>query len=288
MKLLNIYKTVLLLVFNLSCFFAHAERMKDGSPNKNQKIFQETLKYIQDHSLPALTESIYDGSQNVTPSDPSFSLHNIFVMDKGTFRAAQDLVQAGYKPMVLDMANKTSPGGSVLKGSNAQEETLCRQSDLYIGLTQADAKGYYPILEMGGILIKDVTFFRNGSYEFLASPFQTDVFASAAYDCNTQHRPNVKEHLVGYDKPANEADYERGTKAKIRASLRAAKTNGNDALVLGAFGCGAFKNDPARMSHWYKEVIAETEFQNTFKLIIFAILPKDSNNYRIFADCFSK
>lgn len=145
-----------------------------------------------------------------------------------------------------------------------------------------------PVKEYGGILIKSVTFFRNDLYDFFATRFQADVFASAAYDCNKNHKPIVEKYLSGYDKPEKDIDYENGMKAKIRASCRAARENGNDALVFSAFGCGAFKNDPKIISQWYKEVFVEIEFQDVFKFVVFAIIPEDSQNFTAFQTCFSE
>lgn len=278
-----------LLIFVFFSLFADAGCEENNNLNENQKIFSDTLKYIQETPLPYLDVFVYDGSQNAPHSDPSLSQDTIiFVPNKSSFQMTYELAQAEYRPMLLDMANKLSPGGGVLKGAQAQEETICRQSNLYSGLIEAEALGFYPILEHGGILVKGVTFFRNDFYEFLPDRFQADVFVSAAYDCNRDHETNIEKMLSGYDKPENSIEYETGTKAKIRASCRAAKENGNDALVLGAFGCGAFKNDPQIISKWYKEVLNEVEFRNTFKLIVFAIIPGESPNFKVFHDCFSK
>lgn len=292
MKIINklIIYTSLLFVF--PCVFIYAEPEKNINPIENQKIenqkiFQETLGYIQEQPLKTFEISVYEGSQDVSYSETLIPVNtSIIVANKSSFQASQELVQAGYKPLLLNMANKENPGGSVFDGARAQEETLCRQSDLYIGLKQADAKGYYPITEHGGILLKDVTFFRNDLYEFFGDSFQIDVFASAAYDCDKSHQPVVEKRLVGYDRPENDIDYEIGMKAKMRASFRAAKENGNDALVLSAFGCGAFKNDPKIISQWYKEIIDETEFQSVFKLVVFAII-QNAKNFDAFQACFS-
>lgn len=273
-------RKILILILLLShSFLAFAE------PNlRNQQIFQETLDYIQRESLPLLEVLSFEGS----PSNdlPPSLLPSVSVWNKSSFQAAQELAKTGHKPLILDMANKLSPGGSVLKGSAAQEETLCRQSNLYSGLMDAAKAGLYPIIEQGGVLVKNVTFFRNDSYEFLENSFQADVFASAAYDCNPKHSPYLEENLAGYDRPESDIDYELGTKAKMRAFFRAAVENDNDALVLSAFGCGAFKNDPKVISKWYKEVLGEAEFQDAFQLIVFAIL--EEVNFSTFYSCFSK
>ena len=221
-------------------------------------------------------------SPNEPPAEGSG--FEILVENTTTLQIAEKLLQQGFEPLVLDMANRSSPGGSVLAGSNAQEETLCRQSNLYPGLQKAYMDGHYPIPECGGILVKNVTFFRDENYDLIAAPFQISVFASAAYDCNSSHWPDLDNHLCGYDRPESDEDYEKGTKAKMRALLEAAQKNGNDALVLSAFGCGAFKNNPALISQWYKQVLNEPRFKNSFKVVVFAI--KDNVITDIFKNNF--
>lgn len=259
-----------------------------GLQDINIQIFSDTLKYIKEHQLPlfqiklCLRDSSSLESSSFEFSEPT----KILVINTTTFQMIKILLEQGLNPLVLDMANTSNPGGSVLEGSPAQEETLCRQSNLYLGLKQAQANGYYPIPEHGGIFIKNVTFFRNDNYDFLAHVLQVDVFASAAYDCNLAHKPDLEKNLSGYDRPDTEAEYEDGTKTKIRIMLRAAKANGNDSLILSAFGCGAFKNDPIQMSIWYKEVLNEPDFQNSFKVVAFAIQDTGQGNFQAFKKTF--
>jgi len=61
------------------------------------------------------------------------------------------------------------------------------------------------------------------------------------------------------------------TKNKIRTIFRIALENGNDSLVLGAFGCGAFRNPPVQIARLFHDIINENEFNNRFKKIVFAI-----------------
>lgn len=98
----------------------------------------------------------------------------------------QRLVNEGRRPLVLDMANGAVPGGAVLGGSNAQEETLCRQSTLYPALKKLN----YPLPEFGGAFVPHVQFFRDDAYKGIR-PLVVDVFASAAYDCNLSHKPGI-------------------------------------------------------------------------------------------------
>lgn len=267
-----------LLVFQLS--------LNAYTREENQKIFIETIKYIEEHNLPPLEVSVHCGCDaglregNNTP---------VCVEKTTTFQMVRTLIMEGFNPLVLDMANATRPGGSVVDGDNAQEETLCCQSNLYMGLKEAFSNGYYPIPEFGGILVKGVSFFRDENYNFLDECYQADVFASAAYDCNIAHKPDLEKGLRGYDRPEREEDYQKGMKAKIRTLLQTAKQNGNDALVLSAFGCGAFKNNPKIVAQWYKEVINEADFQGVFQIITFAIKGHDKDeNFEVFKGCFTE
>ena len=73
-------------------------------------------------------------------------------------------------------------------------------------------------------------------------------------------------------------DHAEATKRKIRAILRACFHGGNDAIVLGAFGCGAFRNPPAHIARLFREVFEESEFRGVFRRLVFAIL--DDHNAR--------
>lgn len=241
---------------------------------RNLQIFNESLAFIEKHALHSFQVELYLGEPLLESASHSRLLPEIRFANCSTFEAAQSLVEEGFKPLVLDMANPSKPGGSVQEGRGTQEETLCMQSNLYLALKNAEEQAYFPLPDHGGVLLKNITFFRDDHFEFLNSPIQVDVFASAAYDCNRTHQADAKKQLIGYDRPENEAEYREGTKAKMRAMLRAAKMNGNDALVLGAFGCGAFRNDPLQLAMWYKDVLSEVEFHNAFNRVLFGIKTK--------------
>lgn len=71
-------------------------------------------------------------------------------------------------------------------------------------------------------------------------------------------------------------------KKRARHMFTVAAANGADILVLGAFGCGAFRNKPEIVARAYKEIIPE--FQGQFAGIEFAVYcpPQDSRNYDVF------
>ena len=68
-------------------------------------------------------------------------------------------------------------------------------------------------------------------------------------------------------------------KNKIRTIFRLGIANGHDSLVLGALGCGAFRNPPRHVARLFHEVMLEEEFKNKYRHIVFAIL-EDHNSRR--------
>jgi len=203
----------------------------------------------------------------------------ITVENLSTLRMTEKLLKQGLNPLVLDMANRYSAGGGVRSGANAQEEILCRQSNLMKALLFLEQKNKYPIPELGGIYIPGVQFFRadpKEGYAYLEKPLTASIFASAAYDC-------------GSDRPADEMIYRQNTKEKIRTMLRAALIHGHDSIVLSAFGCGAFHNNPQLIATLYREVFAEAEFQGQFKKIAFGIIEdhNSSGNFSKFKQIFA-
>lgn len=211
----------------------------------------------------------------------------IEVWDMDTFEAAKKLLP--HKPVVLDMANEMHPGGGPQHGCSAQEEQLCyRSSDLFTALVRCKeavcgknwfrdtkAKRAPFITESGALYIPQVRVVRdceaNNFRRYApAEVFAVDVIASAAYD------------LRGTSEPKG---YGEGTKEKIRTQLRIALEQGHDTLLLSAYGCGAFVNDPAKVSLYYKEVLAEPQFKTAFKRVVFSIFG-GGNNRQVFAKTF--
>ena len=64
--------------------------------------------------------------------------------------------------------------------------------------------------------------------------------------------------------------------------LYVAVVNDADVLVLGAFDCGAFRNDPQMVAKAYADVLAE--YKEYFRYIEFAVYcqPREIANYDAF------
>lgn len=56
-------------------------------------------------------------------------------------------------------------------------------------------------------------------------------------------------------------------------------------MILGAWGCGVFDQDPSEVA---KQFIDELENHKDIENIIFAIIDKESNNYRDFEKAIKK
>lgn len=198
--------------------------------------------------------------------------------------AAAALLNAGLNPAVLNMANRQNPGGGAINGAGAQEETIFRRSNIFQSLYQfasyAEQYGLqrkypqYPLdRDFGGVYSPGVTVFRadeKAGYALLDDPFRV-AFVSVAAMRHPELTPDFQQivpRLVG------------AAKNKIRTALRIAALHGHDAIVLGALGCGAFRNPPAHVARLFHEVIDEPEFEGRFRRIVFAIIEDHNSTLR--------
>lgn len=172
---------------------------------------------------------------------------------------------------VLNMASYKRPGGGVRKGSMAQEEELFRCSNLH-----HISKDLYPL--------KDDEFIYSSSVAFIKDKYYQDI-EQIKCDVITIAAPNL--NIGGnYHKDFSKTDeYVELVKNKMRAMLNSNRTT----LILGAWGCGVFKNDPKQIAKLFNDVIAE---KNTnIKHVIFAVINDRnsvSNNYQIFKDTINE
>lgn len=195
---------------------------------------------------------------------------NIIVSKKRTLQAAS--AYKNTKTAVHNFASATNPGGGVKKGSNAQEECLCRCSGLYVCLsTQTMWDGFYsphrqahnPIYNDDIIYTPAVTVFKTDTAQpeimDTSDWYDVDVITCAAPNLRVQNNYNGKLPYNSVKKMTND-----------------------ETIILGAFGCDPFMNDPQIVVQAAKNVIRE--YLYSFKNIEFAVycFPRDDRNYRIF------
>jgi|GEM_PF-3395647 len=182
------------------------------------------------------------------------------VVNQDAVYAAIDLHNKGHKVALLNPANAFTQGGGARWGAAAMEEDLCRRSAL---LPELD-KQSYPLKGDKLLYTADVPFFRYGRdrhYAAMAKPETLSVITSAAIDLNPNH---------GGSQYTQEA-FEKETRLRAYAQLWKAAEEGNDAVVLTAFGCGAFQNNPEIVARIYRDVLNE-KFDCVFKKVTFAVI----------------
>ena len=204
---------------------------------------------------------------------------------------AEYLLEQGYNPAILNLASAKSPGGGYHDGYAAQEESLCHSSNLSQSLYQYGSPKYKHIREcgvptkepgypldrnFGGIYTPNVTFFRNSRAKFFAlrdRAFQCDVITVAALSFNGRTDfSGVEEISFRAADGGFTTEGEAIMLNKIRTIFRMGVEHGKDALVLGAFGCGAYKLPSDAVVRQFRQVMNEPEFAGKFRLLVFAIM----------------
>lgn len=230
-------------------------------------------------------EAIEDLLASLTPPIPrktDFEVENCT-----TFAATQKLIAAGEPdPLCLNFASAKNPGGGFLSGSQAQEECLARASGLYACLNQQMA--YYEanracttsLYTHHAIYSPSVPVFRDEADGLLETPYSVSIVTS----------PAVNAGAVRQNEPSNIAHIEPTMRYRIRSVLAIARHHGHRSLVLGAWGCGVFRNDPSDVARWFHhELTANPIFIGAFDRVIFAVLAKtdDQSVFRAFHHQFT-
>ena len=204
------------------------------------------------------------------------------VINDDCLRVARRMLSEGFHPAVLNLADARTACGGYPRGSRAQEESLCRTTTLsrslypYYSENQAEkvsvpfVRRAYPMdTRFGGIYSPDVTVFReNGNgYPLLDEIYKVSIISVAALNSRNRYER-------AYLTPDGDFTSEGMSimQDKVRTIYRIASLHGHDALVLGAFGCGAFRLPSDRVAALFRDILSEEEFQGRFKAIRFAIL----------------
>jgi uncharacterized protein (TIGR02452 family) len=196
------------------------------------------------------------------------------VFDADSFDVARKLVADGYRTAVLNMSSATNPGGGVENGASAQEESLCRQSTLYYCLTTDDLRcNYYRYhRERNDASYTDTAFYIPEVTVLLGERFCVDVISVAA--------PNLRHCSLDTQTVAEII------KARIANVMDICAAQGDTAIVLGALGCGAFKNDVKLVAAELRQLIFDESYAKLFDRVDFAVLGRGEvgrENYRVFS-----
>lgn len=238
------------------------------------KVFNKTQNMIL--NTPALFDQMVKsqvGSQlylegYTSPLRIAKGTNTIDVLENTTFQCARERFRQFSRIAVLNFANPHEPGGGVKRGAMAQEECLCRCSDLYNALAQPYFLKHYYQYQLQNcdyffsdrlIYSPNITVFKSDDDipQMLDTPFHVDVITCAAPYINTSvYDSDNLLHIY---------------KSRIKNILEVSMSKEVDCLILGAFGCGAFHNNPNLMAKAFADLLVREQYGRYFGKVIFAI-----------------
>lgn len=229
-------------------------------------------------------------SQQISlPKGPTYNHTATNVLNADCLKVAKEMIDAGLNPAVLNLADCYTACGWYPRGSKAQEESLCRVTTLsrslyqYYTEKQASAvsvafkgNGYPMDYHFGGVYSPAVTVFRESSdyYRLMEEPYKVAIISVAALNFRDTDDHIAKDAKYRADDGGFTHEGLAIMQDKIRTIYRIALVNGHDSLVLGAFGCGAFRLRSDLVAKLFHDILEEDEFFGRFKDIRFAILER--------------
>ncbi|MDJ0737043.1 MAG: TIGR02452 family protein [Nostocaceae cyanobacterium] len=215
--------------------------------------------------------------EEVLATTPQFSNTEFEVRNETTLMGAESMAktQQFSRIGVLNFASAKNPGGGFLKGAQAQEESLARSSALYSSLLKCRSyynfhRSYHSLLYSDSMIYSsDCPVFRKDDATLLEKPYIVDFITSPAPNAGAIARNQPQD----IDK-IREVLYVRGAKV-----LSLAAQNYCDALILGAWGCGVFQNQPSMVAQMFADLLLPGgKFWGRFKRVLFSVL--DSSKQR--------
>ena len=262
--------------------------------NENVAIFEDTREKCKRHSTIALAvklsvehQEIFLEGDTVFPEPKKYAEPaKVVVSKKRSFEAAWRY--AGYETCVLNFASATNPGGGVVWGSTAQEECLCRCSTLYpcLNVKENWARFYEPHRALNNPLYNDDCIYTPDVLVFKSDTREPEMLDQEDWiQCNviTCAAPNLRPDRDGTERVSiSNAELKELHIKRMRRILDIAASRANEVVILGAYGCGAFRNPPQVVAEAMKQVVEE--FRHGFKIIEFAVYcsPRDEQNYITF------
>lgn len=289
-------------MMKIMTFMFHYREVIKLLPNRNQRLAaaEETLKFIQQGFYPfaqqtvdlrpAIEHSVAhsvcyppDGFDDIlSEAKRRIVLMNfnteIVVKNSSVLEAAQMLCRHASSVGCLNFASAKNPGGGFLSGSQAQEESLARSSTLYASLSAFPEmyefnRGRKTALYSDYMIYSpDVAFFRDDANNLLSSPYKLSVITSPAVNVGAILQNSPDELPQAEDVMLKRMD-------KILALFI---YHGIEHLLLGAWGCGVFRNSPEDIARYFAHFLQnDGKYARSFRHITFAVLDSSKTQHNI-------
>ena len=193
----------------------------------------------------------------------------IEVVNETTLAGISRLLSDGQGPVAaLNFASAKNPGGGFLKGSQAQEESLARCSGLHASLLRASE--YYErhraspsmLYSDAMILSPGCPVIRNDEGTLLEVPQIATFITCAAPNAGAAATQRPREVPLIPEVLRRRSEY----------VLALAASHGYKQLVLGAWGCGVFRNDPAVVAAAFMDHLRQGLWSGRFQHVVFSVL----------------
>jgi uncharacterized protein (TIGR02452 family) len=256
------------------------EAVKIGAAGRYQTASGRTIELAAAIERAVLGTKSYPPDVTLESEFHGTHATGIEIRNETTLSAARRQYKEGYHPVVLNFASATHPGGGFLMGAIAQEEYLARSTCLYQCIwnhpmyefnRQNDSPFYTDYL----LYSPHVPVFRDDQGELLEHPYNISIITAPAVNARFVAEPQLDKVAPVMWK-------------RILRVLAVGILHWHDAIVLGAWGCGAFGNDPRMIASLFHKALFEN-FNGAYQHVIFAILDWSTEKSSIgpFEDIFA-
>ena len=243
--------------------------VKNENRQKSEKRQIVIKEYIEQSIRHSILISPIEGNKIIEKYNACISCNKpeTRVENISTVAAIRMLTMEGKTAIgVLNFASAKNPGGGFLNGAKAQEESLAVSSTLYPTLIAHEEyynenRTHRSMMYLDyGIYSPDVVFFRDETFQLTETPVRASVLTLPAV--------NMGQVLL---KGENVQEAKKVMRRRMKLALGIFAEQKARQIVLGAYGCGVFRNDPNEVAIWWKELLKEGMGQY-FDSVFYAVL----------------
>ena len=243
--------------------------VKNENRQKSEKRQIVIKEYIEQSIKHSILISPIEGNKIIEKYNACISCNKpeTRVENISTVAAIRMLTMEGKTAIgVLNFASAKNPGGGFLNGAKAQEESLAVSSTLYPTLIAHEEyynenRTHRSMMYLDyGIYSPDVVFFRDETFQLTETPVRASVLTLPAV--------NMGQVLL---KGENVQEAKKVMRRRMKLALGIFAEQKARHIVLGAYGCGVFRNDPNEVAIWWKELLKEGMGQY-FDSVFYAVL----------------